>query len=93
MKAIETTAMVSPEGKLLIEVASDLPPGAHKVMLVIDESLATPIAPAAETAVPSTEVPKTAWAALRTHIGSVEMPEDWSKEHDHYLYGTPKREP
>ena len=30
-------------------------------------------------------------AALRPHIGSVTMPADWSLEHDHYLYGTPKR--
>ena len=30
-------------------------------------------------------------AALRPHIGSVTMPADWALEHDHYLYGTPKR--
>ncbi|HEX5501754.1 MAG TPA: hypothetical protein VFW96_03985 [Thermomicrobiales bacterium] len=23
--------------------------------------------------------------------GTLEMPEDWATEHDHYLYGTPKR--
>ena len=37
------------------------------------------------------EQPKTAWTVLRTHAGSIEMPEDWSKEHDHYLYGIPKQ--
>jgi hypothetical protein len=24
-------------------------------------------------------------------IGTVKGPEDWAEEHDHYLYGTPKR--
>lgn len=30
-------------------------------------------------------------AAFEKLIGSVEAPEDWSLEHDHYLYGSPKR--
>jgi hypothetical protein len=25
------------------------------------------------------------------YAGTVEGPEDWSEEHDHYLYGVPKR--
>jgi len=33
-----------------------------------------------------------AWEALRSLAGSVEGPPDWAVEHDHYLYGTPKRE-
>ena len=33
----------------------------------------------------------TAWDILDTLAGTVEMPPDWSLEHDHYLYGTPKR--
>ena len=28
---------------------------------------------------------------LEKLTGSIEMPEDWAEEHDHYLYGTPKR--
>jgi hypothetical protein len=28
----------------------------------------------------------------RDVIGSVEGPEDWAAEHDHYIHGTPKRE-
>jgi hypothetical protein len=27
---------------------------------------------------------------LKNHTGSVQAPADWSAEHDHYLYGTPK---
>lgn len=32
------------------------------------------------------------WDTLKKFSGKVEGPEDWSKEHDHYLYGVPKRE-
>ncbi len=32
-----------------------------------------------------------AWDLLRSCTGAVEMPADWAAEHDHYLYGTPKR--
>ena len=35
--------------------------------------------------------PDDAWAYLESIAGSVDMPEDWSEEHDHYLYGSPKR--
>lgn len=31
-----------------------------------------------------------AWDVLEQLAGSVEAPEDWSAEHNHYLYGTPK---
>ena len=31
------------------------------------------------------------WDVLEDLTGKVEGPEDWSQEHDHYLYGTPKR--
>jgi hypothetical protein len=32
------------------------------------------------------------WDVLSEFSGMVEGPEDWSEEHDHYLYGVPKRE-
>ncbi len=31
------------------------------------------------------------WSVLQKHVGSVSAPPDWAGEHDHYLYGTPKR--
>ncbi len=31
------------------------------------------------------------WNVLGTLTGKVEGTEDWSQEHDHYLYSTPKR--
>ncbi|MHC1600414.1 MAG: hypothetical protein ACXQS5_06320 [Candidatus Methanospirareceae archaeon] len=30
------------------------------------------------------------WKVLSKYVGTVEGPEDWSEEHDHYLYGVPK---
>jgi hypothetical protein len=32
-----------------------------------------------------------AWDTLETLTGTVEAPIDWSAQHDHYLYGTPKQ--
>lgn len=33
-----------------------------------------------------------AWDVLKSLTGTVEAPADWSAEHDHYLYGTPKHQ-
>ena len=30
------------------------------------------------------------WDVLSELAGTVEGPQDWSEQHDHYLYGTPK---
>lgn len=31
------------------------------------------------------------WTVLKSLIGTVDAPPDWAAEHDHYLYGTPKK--
>jgi hypothetical protein len=33
---------------------------------------------------------RSAWDVLENAIGTIDAPPDWSEEHDHYLYGTPK---
>ncbi len=33
-----------------------------------------------------------AWDVLESLTGTVEAPADWSAEHDHYLYTTPKHQ-
>ncbi len=33
----------------------------------------------------------TAWEVLEGLTGMLEGPKDWAAEHDHYLYGSPKR--
>ena len=41
---------------------------------------------------PEADIPqRSAWQILRELSGTVEGPEDWASEADHYLYGTPKR--
>ena len=32
------------------------------------------------------------WQMMKQNVGAVDAPEDWAVEHDHYLYGTPKRQ-
>jgi hypothetical protein len=39
------------------------------------------------------ESPGNAWEVLRKMAGTVNGPPDWSEEHDHYLYGTPRKNP
>ncbi len=34
---------------------------------------------------------RNAWDVFEGLIGTVEAPQDWSLEHDHYIHGTPKR--
>lgn len=34
-----------------------------------------------------------AWDVLEAMTGAIDAPEDWAAEHDHYLYGTPRRAP
>ena len=34
-----------------------------------------------------------AWDVLEDLAGTVDAPDDWASQHDHYLYGTPKRQP
>jgi hypothetical protein len=33
-----------------------------------------------------------AWDVLESLTGTIEAPTDWSSEHDHYLYGSPKHQ-
>ena len=33
-----------------------------------------------------------AWGLLETCSGTIQAPADWSSEHNHYLYGTPKHQ-
>jgi hypothetical protein len=32
-----------------------------------------------------------AWDVLESLAGTIEAPADWATQHDHYLYGTPKK--
>lgn len=56
---------------------------------LVDVQVTVPDSNGAEMEAPTE--PLNAWEYLRKYAGTVEMPEDWSAEHDHYLYGSPKR--
>jgi len=38
------------------------------------------------------QISNDAWDVLGSLTGTVDAPADWSAEHDHYLYGTPKHQ-
>lgn len=40
---------------------------------------------------PLPETSGDAWEVLERLMGTVDAPADWSSQHDHYLYGVPKR--
>jgi len=39
---------------------------------------------------PEATPPGDAWDVLERYAGTIGAPPDWSSEHDHYLYGSPK---
>ncbi|MCI0392633.1 MAG: hypothetical protein MOB07_28195 [Acidobacteria bacterium] len=40
---------------------------------------------------PETAANGNLWDLLEQATGTIEAPSDWAAEHDHYLYGAPKR--
>jgi hypothetical protein len=63
-------------GKILLDESAPLPEGAEVHVEVVERDEQKP----------------TIWEKLRNIAGTVEGPEDWAKNHDHYIHGTPKRE-
>ena len=47
--------------------------------------------PSGGEGLPPSGTETTFWDSLEKLTGSIEAPRDWSAEHDHYLYGVPKR--
>ncbi len=41
--------------------------------------------------IPTEMSSESAWDTLDKLKGTVDAPTDWSVEHDHYIYGTPKK--
>jgi hypothetical protein len=73
----------------------------NKVIVVFDGEVLRPdlpldLAPNTRYLVTIQELPEPlpsidAWDVLEALTGTVDAPQDWSSEHDHYLYGTPKQ--
>lgn len=60
------------------DVPLDLEPNTRYVLIIQTE----PVGSAGEDV----------WDVLERLAGTVDAPPDWSSEHDHYLYGTPKHQ-
>ncbi len=76
-----TTVTVTYDGSTLHpEKPLNLEPNKRYRILVISEEKSPPDTPK-----------ENAWDILERLAGTVDAPEDWSIQHDHYLYGTPKR--
>ena len=73
----KTVAAVYDGHVLRLESPSDLEPDKRYLITIQSE-------------LPS-ETTGGAWAVLEALAGTLEAPDDWADEHDHYLYGTPKR--
>lgn len=65
----------------VIEQMSDLPDNLQQQVLAFVLSLRQDSPKEADNA----------WDVLESLAGTIEAPADWSQEHDHYLYGTPKQ--
>jgi hypothetical protein len=75
-----------------IQVIERLPADATLDEIVDTLQHMEPEATAEPTAQPEAALPDGGvWDLLEQAAGTVEMPADWASEHDHYLYGTPKR--
>ena len=75
-----TNVRVSYDGMVFRpEEKIELEPNTHYIIQIISQEA------------PSKNNNKNAWELLEEMAGTYEAPEDWSSEHDHYLYGTPKR--
>ena len=73
-----TTATVLFDGQVLRpDTPLDLEPNTHYVVTIWAEE---------------DTIGGNAWELLAQSAGTIDAPADWSSEHDHYLYGTAKRQ-
>jgi hypothetical protein len=86
MIPIQTTVTVAPDGKAAIELPSNILPGEHKVLLIMEEqSISTQ---------PVVNY-NAAWDEFEQLIDKSTVDteiEDMAHQHDHYIHGTLKRD-
>ena len=70
------------DGQVVLAAPLPLPDGTTVKLEVV---------PAEPPAPPAGGRPKSFLEHFQDVIGKVELPEDAAEQHDHYLYGTPKR--
>jgi hypothetical protein len=76
MRSIETIANVSPDGKLTVQLPSDVPPGNHRVLVVIDDTPMIDVTYVESSMSANTATEGDAWEVLNALLGMVETPED-----------------
>ncbi len=59
--------------------------------VTLDEAVSLPEGAEVTVEIVSNGQQPTIWEKLRALAGTVEGPEDWAENHDHYIHGTPKR--
>jgi hypothetical protein len=75
METIMTYRGYVKNGQVLLDGPVRLPEGAEVNITVVEHQPPKP----------------TIWDKLRALAGTVEGPEDWARNHDHYIHGTPRR--
>ena len=63
------------DGRIALDEPANLTEGAKVYVQVIEPAAPHP----------------TIWEKLLSIAGTVEGPEDWARNHDHYVHGSPKR--
>jgi hypothetical protein len=94
MKAIEVMAKVDEQQQLRAALPADAPSGQVRVLVLWPEELNGANGAVKSEEAPSDEENEKGWDTLIQLIQECQMDtgiEDLAHQHDHYLYGTPKR--
>jgi hypothetical protein len=82
MRTIETTATITPDGQLILQIPADISPGKHRIVLVIEEQLEEESEEGTEQPSVETEDPIFGLGTHPIDCGLV----DAAENHDRYLY-------
>jgi hypothetical protein len=85
-----TRARVGADGKLTLKGLPFAAGEQVKIIVLPDEKTGLGAEPVGTSGI-GMEVRADALAILEALSGTIDAPSDWAAEHDHYLYGTPKR--
>jgi hypothetical protein len=85
MRSIETTVVVSSDRKITIQLPADIRPGAHRVVVVIEEAQAN-IQPGPQPirATPQFVPPPAKPLTATTHVAGVRLPTNTFRREDLY---------
>jgi hypothetical protein len=90
-QSYEAHAHMDANGQLTLKNLPFAPGEAVRVLVMSDETAGSTEERSGSVGNPA-EGEVDALAILESLAGTVDAPADWAAEHDHYLYGTPKRD-